>query len=300
MDRIGWIAGFGYDDSQLAEQRHPTRDELDEVDPSAVYRNRYRIGGVKLTIDGSPQGKTAWLTEPYYVVPEGLPEDYRGYAAIDEETAFRGVEKAYTQGWQILCHGNGDAAIDQFIAAVRAAQEKYPDVDNRPVLIHGQTLRLDQVAQLDELGIFPSLFPMHTFYWGDWHRDSVLGPERAENISPTGWVLERGMRFGTHHDAPVALPDSMRVLSATVTRTTRSGRVLGPEHRVPVETALKAMTIWSAWQHFEEDSKGTIEVGKLADFVVLSDNPLAVPPETLAALEVLETIKEGVSVYKRP
>ena len=141
---------------------------------------------------------------------------------------------------------------------------------------------------------------MHTFYWGDWHRESVLGPERAENISPTGWVLERGMRFGSHHDAPVALPSSMRVLSATVTRTSRSGRVIGPEHRVPVSTALKALTIWPAWQHFEEKSKGTIEVGKLADFVILSANPLTVPPEKLADIKVMETIKEGVSIYQRP
>jgi predicted amidohydrolase YtcJ len=154
------------------------------------------------------------------------------------------------------------------------------------------------VPQLDELGIFPSLFPMHTFYWGDWHRESVLGPERAENISPTGWVRARGMMFGTHHDAPVALPDSMRVLSATVTRTTRSGRVLGPAQRVDVATALRAMTIWPAWQHFEEARKGTLEVGKLADLVVLSDNPLAVPPEQLNDLEVLATYKEGSLVFE--
>ncbi len=173
-------------------------------------------------------------------------------------------------------------------------------MDNRPVLIHGQVLREDQVDALDELQIFPSLFPMHTFYWGDWHRESVLGPERAENISPTGWVLERDMMFGSHHDAPVANPDAMRVLSATVTRTTRSGRVLGPEHRVPVATALKALTIWPAWQHFEEDSKGTIEVGKLADFVILAENPLTVDPDRLADIQVVETIKEGVSIYKRP
>jgi predicted amidohydrolase YtcJ len=266
---------------------YPDVLEIEDVKPSMRYTNHYRVGGVKLTIDGSPQGKTAWLSEPYYVVPEGQPKDYRGYAAIDDETAMEAVEKAFANGWQILCHGNGDAAIDLFIDAVRAAKEKYPDVDNRPVLIHGQTLREDQVGELKELGIFPSLFPMHTFYWGDWHRESVLGPERAENISPTGWVLEQGMMFGTHHDAPVALPDSMRVLSATVTRRTRSGRVLGPEHRVSVETALKAMTIWAAWQHFEEDTKGTIEVGKLADLVILSDNPLSVP-------------EEGVSIYKRP
>ena len=107
------------------------------------------------------------------------------------------------------------------------------------------------------------------------------------------------MRFTTHHDAPVALPDSMRVLDATVNRTTRSGRVLGENQKVDVMTALKAMTLWSAWQHFEEDSKGSIEVGKLADFVVLSDNPLAVEPETLIDLRVQETIKEGETIYRR-
>jgi predicted amidohydrolase YtcJ len=241
----------------------------------------------------------AWVTKPYYVVPEGQPDDYRGYPAIDEQTTFKAIEKAYANGWQILTHANGDAASDLLIAAVREAKKKYPDVDNRPVLIHGQVLREDQVDQLAKLGIFPSLFPMHTFYWGDYHRESVLGPERAENISPTGWVLERGMMFGSHHDAPVALPNSMRVLSATVTRRTRSGYVLGPEHRVAVLIGLKALTIWPAWQHFEEDSKGTIEVGKLADFVVLSDNPLTVPADKLADLVVVETIKEDAPVYQR-
>ncbi len=270
-----------------------------DIQPTMQYRNRFRVGGVKLTIDGSPQGKTAWLSEPYFIPPEGQTEDYRGYAAIDEKTTDDAVEKAFANDWQILVHANGDAASDRFIEAVRRAKNRHPDVDNRPVLIHGQVLREDQVDQLDELGIFPSLFPMHTFYWGDWHRDSVLGPERANNISPTGWVMERGMIFGSHHDAPVALPDSMRVLSATVTRTSRTGQVIGPEHRVPVDVALKALTLWPAWQHFEEDSKGSIEVGKLADLVILSDNPLTVPPGQLAKLKVIETIKEGVSIYSR-
>lgn len=272
---------------------------VEDIQPSLTYSNRYRVGGAKLTIDGSPQGKTAWLTQPYFVPPDGQSKDYRGYGAIDEQTTYDAVEKAFSSGWQILTHANGDAASDVLIEAVRRAREKYPDVNNRPVLIHGQVLREEQVDQLKELDIFPSLFPMHTFYWGDWHRESVLGPERAENISPTGWVLARDMMFSTHHDAPVALPDSMRILSATVTRTTRTGRVLGPDHRVPVATALKAMTLWPAWQHFEEQSKGSIEVGKLADFVILSDNPLTVAPEKLSTLKVLETIKEGRSVFKR-
>jgi predicted amidohydrolase YtcJ len=184
------------------------------------------------------------------------------------------------------------------IGAVREARRRHGPGDRRPVLIHGHTLREDQVDALRDLGIFPALFPMHTFYWGDWHRDSVLGPERAENISPTGWLMSRGMMFTSHHDAPVARPDSMRVLSATVTRRSRTGDIIGPRHRVPVATALKAMTIWAAHQHFEEATKGSIEVGKLADFVVLSDNPLSVDPETLAALKVVETIKEGASIYR--
>ncbi|HSG88045.1 MAG TPA: amidohydrolase [Pseudomonadales bacterium] len=272
---------------------------VETIAPSRAYDHRFRIGGAKLTIDGSPQGKTAWLTHPYHVPPVGKGPDDVGYPAISEQTTLDAVEKAFANGWQILCHGNGDAAIDLFIEAVRAARARHPDVHNRPVLIHGQTLRADQVVALDELDIFPSLFPMHTFYWGDWHRESVLGPERADDISPTGWVLERGMRFGSHHDAPVALPDAMRVLSATVTRRTRSGDILGPIHRVPVMTALKALTIWPAWQHFEEDTKGSLEAGKLADFVILSDDPRAVEEEALADIVVLETIKEGSTVYRR-
>jgi hypothetical protein len=139
---------------------------------------------------------------------------------------------------------------------------------------------------------------MHTFYWGDWHMNQTVGPELGQNISPTGWVVKRGMKFTSHHDAPVAFPDSMRVLDATVTRKARgSGNIIGPDQRVDVITALKAMTIWPAWQHFEEATKGSIEVGKLADFVILSKDPTAVDPDTIDELKVTETIKEGASVF---
>lgn len=262
------------------------------------YTQHLRIGGVKLTLDGSPQGKTAWLTQPYFKPPPGKPASYAGYGVVPADQAVALVTRAFTNNWQILAHANGDAAIDEFIMAVRAAAQKVPGQDRRPVLIHGQTLRLDQVAQLDALGIFPSLFPMHTFYWGDWHRESVLGPQRAENISPTGWVLARGMKFTSHHDAPVALPSSVRVLDATVNRTTRSGYVLGPEHRVDPWVALKAQTLWAAYQHFEEGSKGSLEPNKLADFAILSENPLTMERSRLNELRVLQTIKEGVSVYR--
>lgn len=159
-------------------------------------------------------------------------------------------------------------------------------------------MRKDQIATIDELNVFPSLFPMHTFYWGDWHRDRTVGPVNADNISPTGWVRERGMMFSSHHDAPVAFPNSMRVLSSTVTRRTRSGDILGPDQRVDVMTALKSMTLWPAYQHFEEKEKGSLELGKLADFVVLSEDPTAVDPNKLSQLKVMKTVKDGEVIYQ--
>jgi predicted amidohydrolase YtcJ len=264
---------------------------------SESYTNRMRVGGAKLTIDGSPQGFTAFRDRPYYDPVGEYASYYRGYAAVTNEQVMDAIDWAFENNIQIMTHSNGEAASDLLIAAVKDATIKHGGNDRRTVLIHGQFLREDQVDSLQQLNIFPSIFPMHTFYWGDWHRNHTVGPVLAENISPTGWIRKRGMMFGTHHDAPVAFPDSMRVLDATVTRRTRSGDILGPDQRVDVMTALKAMTIWPAWQHFEADRKGSIEVGKLADFVVLSKDPTAVDPETLDMLKVLTTIKEDVVVF---
>ena len=263
-----------------------------------TYRDRFRIGGVKLTLDGSPQGKTAWLTQPYFKPPQGQKDDYAGYGVVPDAKAVEYYTAALRNRWQILTHANGDRAIDQLLADFGKAREAVPGADVRPVLVHGQTLREDQVDRLKALGILPSLFPMHTFYWGDWHRQSVLGPERAENISPTGWLVQRGMTFTSHHDAPVAFPDSIRILDATVNRTTRTGYVLGPAQRVEPMVALKALTLWAAYQYFEEQSKGSIEVGKLADFVILPDNPVTMDRSRLSTLKVLETIKEGRTIWR--
>ena len=265
---------------------------------SRTYTNGFRIGGVKLSLDGSPQGKTAYLTQPYFHPPPGQPKDYRGYPAIpDDAEVSRLFDQAYANNWQII-DTNGDAASDQMIAAVKHAVEKYGRGDRRTVMIHAQTVREDQLDAMKELGIGPSFFSMHTFYWGDWHREETLGPVRAERISPAMSALRRGMIFTEHHDAPVAFPDAIRVLSSAVTRRTRSGDILGADQRIPVDVALKSVTLWGAWQHFEEATKGSIEVGKLADFVILSENPLKIDPEKLSTLKVLETIKEGKTIYQ--
>ena len=265
---------------------------------STDYVDGIRVGGAKLTIDGSPQGFTALRDRPYYDPVGDYPPGYAGYASATMEQTQAAVRWAYENDIQIITHANGEGASDMLIAAIDAAQTEFGRKPLRPVLIHGQFQREDQVDSYQRLGVFPSVFPMHTFYWGDWHRDHTVGPVNAENISPTGWLKQRGMMFGSHHDAPVAFPDSMRVLAATVTRRTRSGDILGPHQRVDVMTALKALTIWPAWQHFEEDSKGSIEVGKIADFVILSDDPTAVDPETLAELRVEVTVKDDEVIFE--
>lgn len=272
--------------------------EFIRLNASRTYVNRFRVAGAKLTIDGSPQGFTAWRDRPYYRPAGDYPPGYAGYASATNAQVIEVVDWAFANGVQIITHANGEAASDLLVAAIGAATAKHGPADRRPVLIHGQFLREDQVAAYQRLDVFPSLFPMHTFYWGDWHRDRTVGPVLAENISPTGWLAARGMRFGTHHDAPVAFPDSMRVLDATVTRRSRSGDIIGPAQRVDVLTALKAMTIWPAHQHFEEASKGSLEVGKLADFAILSQDPTAVDPETLDRIRVTETVKEGNTIFR--
>ncbi len=270
-----------------------------KTNASRSYDNHFRVGGIKLTIDGSPQGFTAWRDRPYYAPVGNFPVGYAGYPAATHDQVLEVVDWAFGNNVQMLVHSNGEASSDLLLAAIAASEQKYGMADRRPVLVHGQFLREDQVQKAVDLNVFPSLFPMHTFYWGDWHRDHTVGPALADNISPTGWFLQRGARFTSHSDAPVAFPDTMRILSATVTRRSRSGDIIGPTQRVSVETALKSMTLWAAYELFEDADKGSIEVGKLADFVILSDDPTAIDPETLDTLKVTETIKEDQSIFVR-
>ena len=139
---------------------------------------------------------------------------------------------------------------------------------------------------------------MHTFYWGDWY-DQIIGPELAQQISPIKTALNKGLHVNSHTDAPVALPNLMQVMWATVNRTSRSGKVMGADERLTPEEALKAITIWPAYEIFEDSTKGSLEPGKLADMVILSDNPLTIDPTKINTIVVEETIKEGRTVYER-
>lgn len=266
---------------------------------SRKYDNKYRIGGMKLTLDGSPQGRTAWRTLPYLLPPDGAQEGYLGYPAIPNDSDVEAIyRKSFENDWQILTHANGDAAMDQMIRTMSKVSKDYEKKDRRNVIVHGQYVREDQLDTYKELDVIASLFPLHTFYWGDWHKQ-IIGDELGNKISPTRTALNKGLRLTIHTDAPVALPNLMRMVGISVERKSRSGQVIGAGEKLTAYEALKGITEWSAYQHFEENNKGTIEEGKLADLVVLDRNPLKVPEEDIKDIVVLETIKEGNSVYKK-
>ena len=266
---------------------------------STEYRNHYRLGGLKITLDGSPQGRTAWRTVPYLIPPDGQKPGYKGYPAIpDTKQVEAYLDEAYTKGWPVKVHANGDAAIDQLFEALRPVVAKHGVKPGQVILIHGQFIRPDQVQELPKLGIFPSMFPMHTFYWGDWYMQ-IVGPEQANQISPMRSILNTGLHATSHTDAPVALPNLMQVAWATVNRTSRSGAVIGADERVTPYEAMQMITIWGAEQFGEQASKGSIAVGKEADLVVLSDNPVTMDATKINEVVVLETIKDGRSVWVR-
>lgn len=265
---------------------------------SKTYHNHVRIAGAKFVLDGSPQGKTAWLSEPYLNPPAGQDADYAGYNARSEAEVDAVLDETFKNEWQILIHANGDAASDEIIRTVEKTGTKYGNHDRRTVAIHAQVLREVQLDKFKELEIIPSFFTAHTFYWGDLHRDETLGKERAYRIDPTGSALKRGIRFTVHHDAPVIPPSITNILHHTVNRISRSGDVIGSNQRISPYYALKAVTDWGAYQLFEDDVKGTISVGKKADFVIIDRDILKIDPLDIIKVRILETIKEGNSIYK--
>jgi len=257
------------------------------------------IGAYKIVNDGSIQCYTAYLSSPYYRPHPTQPKEYlyRGYSIHSPEELNAAVLERHKQGWQIAIHGNGDAGIEDNINAFEAAQKAYPRDDARHIVVHCQTVREDQLDRMKRLGIIPTFFATHTYYWGDRHRDLFLGPYRAERIDPCYSAYARGMRFTCHNDPMVTPIDPLLSIWSASNRITSSGKVLGEDQRVPVIEAVKSVTTYAAFQAFEERHKGSLEVGKLADMVVLGANPLTVDPVKIRDIEVRATIVGGKVVY---
>lgn len=263
------------------------------------YDNHFRIGGYKLILDGSPQGKSAWLSAPY----EG-EESYCGYPWMEDEAVFSCCMRAVREGQQLLAHCNGDAASEQYLNCYERAlqecsgQEALQEEKLRPVMIHCQTVREDQLERMAQLSMIASFFVGHVYYWGDVHLKN-LGGRRGNKISPAATAKELGICFTFHQDTPVTKPDMLHSVWCAVNRRTRKGIKIGEEEGISVYDALRAVTIDAAYQYHEENNKGTLTPGKLADMIVLNHNPLKVPPDELREIQVDMTIKEGEVVYQR-
>ncbi len=260
------------------------------------YAGHLRIAGVKFTVDGSPQGRTAWLRDPVPVPPPGKGADYHGYPSIDLATFAKRLAEARAKGWQVFAHVNGDQAAQALIDGVRTAGLS----GQRTIAIHNQVVRPEQLDEMKALDIQPSFFAAHTWFWGDWHRDVALGPKRADFISPQASAWAAGLRPTAHNDSPVVPPDMLRLIWCSVNRRTQSGDILGPLERIPVYRALQQVTINAAWQIHEDGEKGSLEQGKRADLVILDTNPLTSDPAQINQIRVLATIKDGRTVFGRP
>jgi predicted amidohydrolase YtcJ len=267
-----------------------------EFKPEDHATERLTMGPVKIIGDGSIQGYTGYLSQPYHIPYHGDAE-YRGYPTVPRSVLFEKVEALHKAGYQLAIHGNGDESIEDILDAFEAAQKKHPVADPRLILIHSQMARQDQIIRMKELGVTPSFFSAHTWYWGDRHRDIFMGPERAATMSPAKWAQDVDLRYSSHLDTPVTPMLPLQAVWSTVHRITFGGDVLGPQQRVGVMEALRAVTIDAAWQVFEEDNRGSLEPGKFADMIILSGSPLD-DPMAMRELNVETTLVGGATIYQ--
>ncbi|PVW12627.1 amidohydrolase [Marixanthomonas spongiae] len=266
-----------------------------------TYKNGFKLQGTKIIADGSPQGKTAYFTEPFLTEVPGCKSECRGLPSLSQEALNDLFLKAYKAENQLFIHSNGDASIDMVIAAHENACKKLDqplDKDRRTIVIHSQFVRPDQLKTYKEYNIEPSFFTNHAYFWGDVHVEN-LGKKRAFFLSPIASAEKLGLKYTNHSDATVTPIDPIFTIWTAVNRVSRAGKAIGPEERATPYQALKAITSHAAYEFFEEDQKGSLKEGKLADLVILDKNPLKVKPMEIKNIEVFETIKEGTTIYKK-
>lgn len=280
------------DASGIVEKLRAARPDLD-----TRYINRVRMGGVKFWLDGSLD--TAWFTQPYTETPAGKTAPFSGYRQIPDEVLDAAFDKYWPTELQIHMHMNGDAAADQALKAITKAVKKHGMRDHRPVFVHATWLRVDQIDQIKRYGAIPSFLTAGIIPGGD----SVVrlwGAERSAGAMASRTFLRSDLPFTFSHDAPVSpTPSILALVDAGVNRLSGTGKLVGPDERIPPYHALRAVTAMAAYQLKEEKNKGTLEVGKLADLVILDKNPLKVESTTIKDIAVLETIKEGKTVFTK-
>jgi len=260
------------------------------------YNKRFKIGGVKVTLDGSPQGRTAFFTKPYLTGGPAGEKDWKGEPTFPPDLAKKMVKKVYDLGVPLNAHCNGDAAIDLFLEAYEYARDGDFSRPWNVTTIHTQFMREDHIPKFVKYKVRPSFYTLHTFYFAEAHLEN-RGKEQAMYISPMRDAINAGLRPSNHTDFVVAPLDQMMMLSSAVNRISRAGTEIGHDQKVSVFEGLKTMTAWTAEQYGEEETKGTLEVGKLADLVILDKDPLKVDPMTIKNIKIVETIKEGNTIF---
>jgi predicted amidohydrolase YtcJ len=258
------------------------------------------LGALKLFQDGSIQGYTAHLSQPYFTLPKDrpdLPFNYCGYRTQTPHVLQEKLLGLHRDGWQIAIHGNGDHAIQDILDAFEFAQKGYPRADARHIIIHCQTVREDQLDRIKRLGVIPAFFVSHSYFWGDRHESLFLGPARAHQQNPCRSALVRGIPFTNHNDDFVTPINPLLSIWSAANRLSTSGRVIGADQRIPVLEAIKSVTTYAAYQNREEQIKGSLEPGKLADMVVLAENPLDIDPTGIKDIEVVATFVGGEPVF---
>ena len=282
----------------------PFITDLDEilklypVEKWGIYDRHLKIGGVKVTIDGSPQGRTAAFTSRYLTGGPNGEKDWLGKLSFPQKIINSFIQRVYELEVPLNLHANGDAAIDAFLRAHEALAKDDLTKDRKITLIHAQFTRKDHLEKYVKYKIVPSLYTLHTYYFADAHIEN-RGLEQAQYISPMRDAIDKGLKPTNHTDFVVAPLDQMFMLWSAVNRISRSGEVIGIDQRVTPYEGLQAMTINVAHQYQEQELKGSIKKGKLADLVILDKNPLKVDPNDIKNIQVQETIKEGKSIFKK-
>jgi len=251
--------------------------------------DRLSFGGVKFVVDGSIQGYTGLFQWPYYYKTFA-----NGVANISQADLTKWVGEVHKRGFQAVIHTNADEATEMALAAVTEAQRQYPQPATRDRLEHNQYASQSQLLRMKALGMATNLFTNHIYFWGDLHYSTFVGPDRAEDMDPAGSAQRLGIPFSMHSDASVTPVDPLFCMWTATSRKTMSGRVLGENERITVPQALHAVTLGAAYLIGQDDKKGSIKTGKLADFTVLDRNPLDVTsPDELRDIKVLGTVMGG-------
>ncbi|WP_160032672.1 amidohydrolase [Paenibacillus sp. An7] len=265
-----------------------------EVDAYLRERSggRASLDSVKLFQDGSIQGLTGALREPYFCDTERYGELIKPQEQLNRE-----VKEWHDKGFRIAIHGNGDRAIGSILEAFEYALTSSPRSDHRHRIEHVQTATKEDLERMQKLGVAGSFFINHVYYWGDRHEKLFLGPQRAARISPLAEAKELKLLFTLHSDCPVTPISPLFLVWTAVNRVTSSGKVLGAEQRIDALTALRAMTSYGAELNFEEAEAGTIESGKRADFVILEEDPTEVEPIRIKDISIFATLRDGKFIY---